>query len=213
MATISSRTQFGRRQDTTLDCPCPQNIHVLVQFTAKATNSPGTRHRPRTRFVRVHEQAATMFSPHQWPRPRTLHVCGQAKTRTILEQVNGTGHKFSADSPQSPETVRVNQGRDCVSQFVASTCRFDRARLTPASWQSFESAKQSRINRKCPGKCRSNVRSHGQSVSSPRPQVCPQLFRAASASTICPWAVRIRVLAISRVISQPPGCDTSRVNP
>ena len=49
-----------------------------------------------------------------------------------------------------------------------------------------------------------SVRVQSVSMSSPRPQACPRLFRVASASTICPWTVRVRVLAISRVISQPP---------
>ncbi len=53
-ATDSPRTRFGRRQDTTLDCPCPQNIRVLVQFTAKArtVHERGIGHGHN--FVRVH---------------------------------------------------------------------------------------------------------------------------------------------------------------
>jgi len=60
-------------------------------------------------FVRILEQAATMFSPRQWPR---------------LWKGNGNGRKLSADSPQLREAVRVNQGRNCASPVVASTCRF-----------------------------------------------------------------------------------------
>jgi len=78
-------------------------------------------HRPRQRtvqqrdighghdLVRVHEQAATMFSARQWSR---------------LWKGNGDGHKLSADSPQLRETVRLNQGRDGASLVSASTCRF-----------------------------------------------------------------------------------------
>lgn len=154
-ATDSPQTRFGRRRDAGLDFPYPQTI-------------------------RVHEQAATMFSPCQWPH---------------LSKGNGSGRKLSADSPQSLETVRGNQERDCASQVVASTCRFDRARLTPASWQSFESAKQSRINRKCPG----NAAPMPAATVSPWP--CPQLFRVpyASASRHSPFDFPATRRDISRV--------------
>jgi hypothetical protein len=96
----SPRTRFCRRHGAGLICPCPQTISVLVQSTAKATNDPRTRHRPRKRFVCVHEQAADMFGPRQWPRLwKSAVACGRSRESVSIVGRRSPRQGRSALSP------------------------------------------------------------------------------------------------------------------
>ena len=75
-----------------------------------------------------------MFSPRKWARPRTAHVCDQARTRTVREQATPTSANYLQTIRSRAEVVRVNRvwivGRRSPRQTIARPVTLLRSKLT-----------------------------------------------------------------------------------